>query len=629
MTAPDRTLRPYVSPEENPPELTLLAVALGIVLSLTFGMVNAYLGLKVGITVSASIPSAVLSMTVLRGLLRRGTILENNVVHTIASTGESLAAGVIFTVPALIFLELRPSGLQIFLIGALAGVLGILLMIPLRHALTIEEHATLPFPEGTACAQVLIAGDRGSASARPVFIGIAIGALYQFAMRGLALWRDNVLVSVTRLHKATIGAELSPIFLGVGYLVGPRIALTILVGGVIGWTLLIPFFDAIGGGPLGALLGVPAIGALGATEIWSRYVRYVGAGAVTAGGISAVVRAVPVMGAALRRLRPSTAHGAAVARTERDVAPQAVLGGLVAVALALWLLPPLRLSAFPAALAVVFAFFFVVVSGRIVGLVGTTSQPVSGMTITAVLATSLCLAATGERGPAGLAASITAGAIVAIAIALAGDLAQDLKTGALLGATPRSLQIGQMIGVVAAALRAGSVLFLLDAAYTLGSPTLPAPQAKLMATLASGVMAGQLPWALMLLGAALALAAEAAGVVTLAFAIGLYLPITTSTPLIFGGVLRALLARPTDAEAGSDAATLFASGLIAGDALMGIGIAGLVVSGLSTTVALRSPGEGSLFETALTVLPFAVLMAVLARYGRAGDAAPPRPSIEP
>jgi putative OPT family oligopeptide transporter len=288
----------------------------------------------------------------------------------------------------------------------------------------------------------------------------------------------------------------------------------------------------------------------------------------------------------------------------------------------------LHLSALPAGLAILFAFFFVVVSGRIVGLVGTTSQPVSGMTITALLATSLCLAAAGERGPAGLAASITVGAIVAIAIALAGDLAQDLKTGALLGATPRNLQIGQMIGVVAAALRAGSVLFLLDAAYTLGSPALPAPQAKLMATLASGVMAGHLPWALMLLGAALALAAEATGAVTLAFAIGLYLPITTSTPLIFGGVLRALLGRAADAEPATDRATLFASGLIAGDALMGIGIAALVVSGLSRAVVLRTPAEGSALETALTAAPFLLLMALLARHARA-DATQARAGSDP
>ncbi len=609
-------LRPYVPAGEHPRELTPLAIALGIVLSLTFGMVNAYLGLKVGITVSASIPSAVLSMTVLRGVLRRGTVLENNIVHAIASTGESLAAGVIFTVPALIFLELHPSGLQIFLIGAVSGILGILLMIPLRHTLTIEEHGTLPFPEGTACAQVLIAGDRGSASARPVFTGIGLGAAYQFAMRGLRLWQETAIVSVARLHKATIGFELSPIFLGVGYLVGPRIAATILAGGVLGWTILIPLLDVVGGGTLGNLLGVPALGALGAPDIWSRYVRYVGAGAVTAGGISAVVRAVPVMGAALRRLRPAAATDARVPRTERDLPPTLVLAGVAVLTAALWLLPAFHLTLLPAALALLFAFFFVVVSGRIVGLVGTTSQPVSGMTITAVLATSLCLAAVGERGPVGIASSITVGAIVAIAIALAGDLAQDLKTGALLGATPRLLQVGQMIGVVAAALRAGSVLFLLDAAYGLGSNALPAPQARLMATLVTGVMAGHLPWALMLLGAAMALAAEAAGVVTLAFAIGLYLPITTSAPLIFGGMLRAMLGRREDSGHPNDDATLFASGLIAGDALMGVALAALVVAGLAETIALRAPAANGWWEIVLTAVPFLLLMGLLARYAR-------------
>jgi putative OPT family oligopeptide transporter len=609
-------LQPYVAEGDRRAEMTPLAIGLGIVLSLTFGMVNAYLGLKVGITVSASIPSAVLSMTVLRGLLRRGTVLENNIVHAIASTGESLAAGVIFTVPALIFLELHPSGAQIFLIGAVSGILGILLMIPLRHTLTIEEHATLPFPEGTACAQVLIAGDRGSASARPVFAGIGLGATYQLAMRGLRLWRETAVVTVERLHKATIGFELSPIFLGVGYLVGPRIAGTILAGGVLGWTLLIPFFDIIGGGPLGTWLGVPALDGRSASEIWSQYVRYVGAGAVTAGGISAVARAVPIMTTALRRLRPTAATGAVLPRTERDLSPPIVLAGITLLTLGLWWLPAFHLTLLPATLALVFAFFFVVVSGRIVGLVGTTSQPVSGMTITAVLATSLCLAAAGERGPAGIAASITVGAVVCIAIALAGDLAQDLKTGALLGATPRSLQLGQMIGVLAASLRAGSVLFLLDAAYGLGSAVLPAPQARLMATLVTGVMAGQLPWALMLLGAVLALVAEAAGIVTLAFAIGLYLPITTSAPLIFGGLLRAAVGRAGESEHSTDGATLFASGLIAGDALMGVALAALVVTGVADAIALRTPAEGGLLEIALTALPFALLMAVLARFAR-------------
>jgi putative OPT family oligopeptide transporter len=495
------------------------------------------------------------------------------------------------------------------------------MMIPLRHTLTVEEHGVLPFPEGTACAQVLIAGDRGGSTARPVLTGIALGALYQFAMRGLGLWRDAITVTSTRLHKATIGAELSPIFLGVGFLVGARIAATMLGGGVLAWSILIPFFDAIGGTATGAMLGVGAdVAALGPSEIWSRYVRYVGAGAVTAGGISAMARAVPVMGAALRRLRPSAAHrDVAVPRTERDLPPVVVVGGILLLTLAFAMLPLYRLSPIAAVLAVVLTFFFVVVSGRIVGLVGTTSQPVSGMTITALLVTSFTLMALGERGAAGMAASITVGAIVAIAIALAGDLAQDLKTGALLGATPRALQIGEIVGAAAAALRAGSVLFLLHAAYTLGSPELPAPQARLMATLVSGVMHGDLPWALMALGAGLALAAEAAGIVSLAFAIGLYLPITTTAPLIFGGLLRAALERRTASL--DDRPTLFASGLIAGDALMGIGIAVLIVTGASGRLALRSIGpEGSPLEAVLTILPFAALASVLARHARRHDA---------
>jgi len=526
---------------------------------------------------------------------------------------------VIFTVPALIFLDLHPSGVEIFAIAVAAGLLGILMMIPLRRTLTIDEHASLPFPEGTACAQVLIAGDRGGMTARPVFAGIALGALYQFAMRGLALWRDTVTVTLAGLHKATFGMELSPIFLGVGFLIGPRIAATMLAGGVLGWTILLPWFDAIGGGVVGSWLGVPAaVGGLGANDIWSHYVRYVGAGAVTAGGISAVVRAFPVMVAALSRLRVGRTAAAGTPRTDRDLSTAFVAGAVTLLALALWLLPVFHLSGIAVALAITFSFFFVVVSGRIVGLVGTTSQPVSGMTITALLGTTVCLAGLGQRGAAGVTACITVGALVAIAIALAGDLAQDLKTGALIGATPRNIQISQMIGVIAAALRAGAVLFLLDAAYGLGSPTLPAPQARLMATLVTGVMEGNLPWALMGLGAVLALVAEAFGVIPLAFAIGLYLPITTTAPLILGGCLRAFCDRR--GQPLEDRAVLFASGLIAGDALMGIGIAALTVSGLASRIALRSPGgAGELGEGLLTVAPFAILTAVLAWYARAAE----------
>jgi putative OPT family oligopeptide transporter len=616
-------LVPYIPPHRLLPEFTLQAVILGAVLSVTFGMVNAYLGLKVGLTVSASIPSAVISMTILKGILRRGTILENNVVHTIASTGESLAAGVIFTVPALIFLGLHPSGLFIFLLGVTGGLFGILMMIPLRHNLTVREHGVLPFPEGTACAKVLIAGDIGGANARPVFLGIGIGAVYQFAMRGLRLWQDTVFWSFSWLHKASIGFELTPIFLGVGYLIGLRVASFMALGGVIGWSLLIPLFDASAGSTFGLFFGLDAgVRQLGAFDIWRRYVRYVGAGAVAAGGMVALVRSLPAMSQSLRVAlsgvqRSNAQEGAP--RTEQDLHPLVVVGGVAALGLGLWLIPTFQLNLLAALLAVLFTFVFVVVSARMVGIVGSTSQPVSGMTIAALLSISLFLAAVGHTGSEGMGAAITCGAVVCIAIALSGDMSQDLKTGALLGATPRYLQLGEMLGVVVAAVRAGWVLFLLHQAYTLGSETLPAPQARLMATLVEGVMHGRLPWALLLLGASLALGAELLGVSSLAFAIGLYLPVTTTASLILGG----LVARWGEQEMSpvrkdsqpDERATLFASGLIAGDALMSIGIAGLVVSGVDQALGLRAAGSGPL-EYVLTIAPFFLLAWGLLRMTR-------------
>lgn len=622
---PQSDLAPYVPANRQVPEFTLQAVLLGSFLSVAFGMVNAYLGLKVGLTVSASIPSAVISMTVLRGILRRGTILENNIVHTIASSGESLAAGIIFTVPALIFLGLNPSGFLIFLLGATGGLLGILMMIPLRHNLTISEHRVLPFPEGTACAKVLIAGDAGGATARPVFLGIGLGTLYQFAMKGLRLWQDSVLWSFTSLQKATIGFELTPIFLGVGYLIGPQIASYMLLGGVLGWMVLIPMFNLLAGGPLGVMFGLPEeIHQLPAFAIWSKYVRYVGAGAVATGGMVSLIRAFPAMQQSLQvafaGLRAGNNQNN-TARTDQDLSPGIVVGGIILLGFGLWLIPAFQLDLIAALLAVSFAFVFVVVSSRMVGLIGSTSQPVSGMTIAALLAISLILLTTGHSGTEGMGMAITCGAVVCIAVALAGDMSQDLKTGALLGATPRYLQMGEMIGVAVAALRAGWVLFLLHQAYTLGSELLPAPQAKLMATLVQGVMDGQLPWALMLLGSGFALVAEMVGIPSLAFAIGLYLPVTTSASLILGGLVSGWVKKQATSEEQyqeqHNRATLFASGLIAGDALMGIGIAILVVSGLDKILALRSPAEGPL-EYVWTIVPFVLLAWGLVRMARKG-----------
>lgn len=609
-------LVPYVSAEKTVAEFTVRAVVLGTVLSLVFGMVNAYLGLRIGLTVSASIPSAVLSMAVLRGVLRRGTVLENNVVQTIASTGESLAAGVVFTIPALLFIGLDPSGFRIFLIAATAGLLGVLLMIPVRHTLTVAEHSRLPFPEGTACAQVLIAGDRGATAARPVFLGLLLGGLYQFAVRALHLWRETLFFTSSTLHKMSFGAELTPLFLGVGYLVGLRIAVIMLSGGLLGWVVLIPLFDLLGGHGLGTFLGVsPNIASMDAWQIWSTHVRFVGAGAVACGGAAAIVRALPEMTQSIRAA--FTATGTAVpdshSRTEKDLPLPFIFAAVILLFLAIWLIPAFEMSLAQTLLAAVFTYFFVIVSARMVGLIGNTSQPISGMTITALLGTAFVLHLIGYEGQSGMAAALSVAAIVCIATAVAGDVSQDLKCGALVGATPRALQLGEMIGAATSAVRIGWVLFLLHEAYTIGSELLPAPQAKLMATLAEGVMHGNLPWSLLFLGAALAAVVEIVGVPSLPFAVGLYLPITTTGSLVTGGLVAYWHQRK---RCNQDAPTLLASGLIAGDALVGILIAGLVVSGWDRLFALRTPAEGALAEQLLTILPFAMMMVWLARIGR-------------
>ncbi|MGH8008431.1 MAG: OPT family oligopeptide transporter, partial [Candidatus Binatia bacterium] len=422
---------------------------------------------------------------------------------------------------------------------------------------------------------------------------------------------------------AAIGFELTPLFLGVGYLIGPRIASVMLLGGALGWAVLIPLFDLLAGSNIGQVFGLgDEVRQLDAFAIWSRYVRYVGAGAVATGGIVSLVRALPAMreslNVALAGLRVGNDRAVAL-RTEQDLHPAWVVGGTGALGLSLWLIPTFRLGLIEALLAVGFAFVFVVVSARMVGLIGSTSQPVSGMTIAALLTISVILMALGRTGPEGMAAAVTCGAVVCIAIALAGDMSQDLKIGALLGATPRLLQFGEMLGVCVAALRAGWVLFLLHQAYTLGSEALPAPQAKLMATLVQGVMQWELPWTLMLLGSGLALIAEMVGISSLAFAIGLYLPVTTSASLILGGVVSWWVKRQTPSpdlyQKQHERVTLLASGLIAGDALMGIAIAGLVVGGLDRMLAVRSGASGPL-EYVFTILPFAVLTWGLLRVAR-------------
>jgi putative OPT family oligopeptide transporter len=631
---PHAALVPYVAAADTRLEWTWRAVILGVLMAFIFNAANAYVGLKIGLTVSASIPSAVISMGLLRKFLPRlqrmfgvknaspGTILENNTAHAIASTGEALAAGIIFTVPSFYFLTAHmgaegypvggklPGEWETFAYGAIGGLLGLLAMIPLRQYLVVAEHGKLPFPEGVACAKVLIAGDQGGVSAKPVFYGILTGTIGKFLMSGVGLWRDTVWKTWPSLHKATLGFETSPLLAGVGYLIGARIAAVMLAGSMLGYVVLIPFMDwlaqsmcvapGVAGDAAQAVVNLchpiaPATKSIldmSANEMRGAYIKYIGAGGVAFGGAWSIVRTMPQVGTSIRStfaaLQSARANKTLIPRTERDLSFKTVGVVLLGLVVAILCLPTLRGGAWGfgvtllmAALAVTFAFFFVAVSARTVGLIGATSQPVSGMTITAVLASSLIISALGYTDLAGQFAAMTIGALVCISICLSGDMAQDLKTGALIGATPRYIQLGQIIGVVWAALRAGAILLLLHAAYKLGSPKLEAPQASLMANLVQGAMGGSLPWALLGLGAGIGIIVEMCGLSALAFSIGLYLPISTWPPIVVGGIVAWLVQRRKGSAEQRDGwherGTLFASGLVAGDALMGIGVSLLAV----------------------------------------------------
>ncbi|OHB76308.1 MAG: oligopeptide transporter, OPT family [Planctomycetes bacterium RBG_16_59_8] len=599
-------------------ELTIRAVVLGCLLAVVFGAANAYLGLKVGMTVSASIPAAVISMAILRTFCRNATILENNMVQTIASSGESLAAGVIFTIPALILIGAPPSMLMIFMISLVGGCLGIFFMIPLRRHLIVREHGALPFPEGTACAEVLKAGASGGGRALLVAWGLIAGGLYKFLMSGMKLWKgEDILWSFPRLHKASIGIEPTPALLAVGYIVGLRIASVMFVGGVVGWLVLIPIIDA----------SLAGSGSLSAGKIWSDYIRYIGAGAVALGGFVSLARAFPTIVGTLRegfggKGKRIEGTGSADPRN-RDLPMGVVVIGSTITALVIFLLLQFStgqwlLNLIASLIIIIFGFFFVAVAARIVGIVGSSSSPVSGMTITTILFTSLLLLWLGFSGQAGMIVALTVGAIVCIAVCMAGDISQDLKTGYLVGSSPFNQQIGEFFGVAIPALVIGGTLFLLQETYGFGAEpgNLPAPQATLMSMVVKGVMAGSMPWGLVILGMAIALVVELMRIPSLPFAIGLYLPIGLSVPIMIGGLVAWVTNRTTNDDIRKerqDRGILLSSGLVAGDALMGIVIALLAYLGWNLacpTIAGAAPDE---ISTGIFLLLAGAFLMVIVR----------------
>jgi len=584
---PQAPFKPYVPASQSPAEFTAKAIVIGTLFGLLFGASTVYLGLRAGLTVSASIPIAVLAISVLKRL-GGSTILENNIVQTIGSAGESVAGGVVFTIPALIFLVPYGPGyfsyFQILVLAFAGGILGILMMVPLRRALIVKEHGVLPYPEGAACADVLVAGERGGALARTVFSGLGVGALWKSLSWIFQVFTTAVGYTMARTSffpNATLNVDISPEYMGVGYVIGPRIAGVMFAGGVLSWLVLLPLLTMLGNYMTVPFPPVPASGLMikemSAGQLWSAYIRYTGAGAVLASGLITLARTIPTIVSSFRdAVKDFGAGGGAGtrARTERDIPLVVVLVGSLALAIFLAIAPkmPTQGNFLAAILIVIFGFFFVTVSSRITGLIGTSSNPISGMTIATLILTCSIFVAIGWTGDYYAPVALCVGAVICIAAAQAGGTSQDLKTGYLVGATPIYQQIGLLIGVISSAFVIGITTLYLHRVMTIGSGALPAPQATLMATIIKGLLSRSLPWGLVLVGVFISITLELCGIRSLSFAVGSYLPIATTAPIFAGGMVRAFVEKKTgraeESEVGSG--TLFSSGLIAGGSLAGI-----------------------------------------------------------
>ena len=591
--------KPYVPAEKVTPEITVTSIVMGIILAVVFGAANAYLGLRVGMTVSASIPAAVIAMGVIRIIMRRNSILESNVVQTIGSAGESLAAGAIFTLPALFLWAAegkmeKPDLVEITLIALIGGLLGVFFMIPLRNALIVKEHGTLPYPEGTACAEVLLAGEKGGSSASTVFAGMGFAALFKFIIDGLKLVSGEISFRV-KGFAGEIGTQIYPAVMSVGYICGARISSYMFAGGILSWLVLIPLVVLFGADII-LYPGTAPISEIfaegGAGAIWGTYIRYIGAGALAAGGIISLIKSLPLIVKTFTGAMKSMKGAGTTSqeRTAKDINLKIVIIAILVLTLLIWLIPAIPVSLLGAFIIVIFGFFFATVSSRMVGLVGSSNNPVSGMAIATLLIATLILKVTGADGVAGMCSAIAIGSIICIVSAIAGDTSQDLKTGYILGATPRKQQTGEIIGVVASALAIGGTLYLLDSAWGFGSDELGAPQATLMKLIVEGVMGGDLPWGLVFIGVFIAIFVEIIGIPVLPFAIGVYLPVQLNACIMVGGLIRLAMEKLNRKEEEKkeiiNDGILFSSGMIAGEGLVGIILALLAVFGVDSALNL-------------------------------------------
>ena len=620
-----KDFKPYIPADKVVPEFTVTALLIGILLAIVFGAANAYLGLLVGLTVSASIPAAVISMGIIRVILRKDSILENNMVQTIGSAGESVAAGAIFTLPALFLWAEEgkidfPSILTIFLIALFGGVLGVCFMVPLRQALIVEEHGTLPFPEGTACAEVLLAGEEGGSKAGTVFAGLGIAAVYKFLADGTQLFKSEIGHAFESYKGSQVGIQVLPALAGVGYICGPKISSYMFAGGTLSWFVLMPLIALFGADATifpasKTVTELLTMEGGGPSALWSNYIKYIGAGAVATGGIISLIKSLPLIIRTFKQAIDSMKNKNAAhkgLRTEQDLPIPVLIAVALVIAVLIWLIPTFPVNLIGALIIVVFGFFFATVSSRMVGLIGSSNNPVSGMTIATLLFATVILKATGSTGITGMVGAISIGGIICIVAAIAGDASQDLKTGFIVGATPKKQQLGEIIGVVASAAAIGFVLYLLNEAWGYGTEKIPAAQATMMKMLVEGIMNGELPWALIFIGVFIAIVVEILHMPVMPFAVGMYLPFSLSAGIMAGGVVRILVEKRKGTEkekkARTDRGLLFTSGMIAGEGIVGILLAVFAVFKIDSKIVLpfQLPQIGSL-------ILFIALLALLYR----------------
>ena len=620
-----KEFKPYIPADKVVPEFTVTALLIGILLAIVFGAANAYLGLLVGMTVSASIPAAVISMGIIRVILRKDSILENNMVQTIGSAGESVAAGAIFTLPALFLWAEEgkiafPSILSIAMIALFGGILGVCFMVPLRQALIVEEHGTLPFPEGTACAEVLLAGEEGGSKAGTVFAGLGIAAFYKFLADGMQLFPSEIGHAFKNYSGAQIGMQVLPALGGVGYICGPKISSYMFAGGTLSWFVLMPMIALFGGDAVifPASVSVNELLAESPSLLWSNYIKYIGAGAVATGGIISLIKSLPLIVRTFKQALGSMKKNAGSSkqlRTEQDLPFPLLIGVILVIAVLIWILPIFPVNLVGALIIVVFGFFFATVSSRMVGLIGSSNNPVSGMTIATLLFATVILKVTGTTGLTGMVGAISIGGIICIVAAIAGDASQDLKTGFIVGATPSKQQVGEIIGVVASSAAIGFVLYLLNEAWGYGTEKIPAAQATMMKMLVEGIMNEELPWAMILIGVFVAIVVEILKMPVMPFAVGMYLPFSLSAGIMAGGIVRIFVEKRKGTEeqkkARTDRGLLFTSGMIAGEGIIGILLAVFAVVKIDSKIILpfHLPQVGSLvLYIALLVLLYVVCM---------------------